>query len=82
MPFIYYNYLEGLILKYGSSSKIVKVAFIAALYTVFTIILAPISYGPIQFRLSEVLVLFAFIDPIYIIGLTLGLTITLLSLIL
>lgn len=59
-------------LKYGSSSKIVRVAFIAALYTVLTIILAPISYGPVQFRLSEVLVLFAFIDPIYIIGLTIG----------
>ncbi len=59
-------------LKYGSSSKIVRIAFIAALYTVLTIILAPISYGPVQFRLSEVLVLFAFIDPIYIIGLTIG----------
>ena len=59
-------------MKYFSSSKIVRVAFIAALYTVLTVMLAPISYGPVQFRLSEILVLFAFIDPIYIIGLTLG----------
>lgn len=54
------------------TSKLVKVALVAAIYAVLTIILAPISYGPIQFRLSEILVLLAFIDPIYIIGLTLG----------
>ena len=54
------------------TSKIVKSALIAAIYAVLTIILAPISYGPVQFRISEILVLLAFIDPIYIIGLTLG----------
>jgi len=59
-------------LKSNLTSRIVKAALIAAIYAVLTIILAPISYGPIQFRLSEILVLFAFIDPIYIIGLTLG----------
>ena len=59
-------------MKESLTSKLVKTALIAAIYAVLTIILAPISYGPIQFRLSEILVLFAFIDPIYIIGLTLG----------
>lgn len=59
-------------MKKNLPARLVKIALIAALYTVLTIILAPISYGPIQFRLSEVLVLLAFIDPIYIIGLTLG----------
>ncbi|MBE6054424.1 MAG: QueT transporter family protein [Clostridium sartagoforme] len=59
-------------MKSNLTSRIVKAALIAAIYAVLTIILAPISYGPIQFRLSEILVLFAFIDPIYIIGLTLG----------
>lgn len=54
------------------TSKIVKSALIAAIYAVLTIILAPISYGPVQFRISEILVLLAFIDPVYIIGLTLG----------
>ena len=54
------------------TSKLVKVALVAAIYAVLTIILAPISYGPIQFRLSEILVLLAFIDPMHIIGLTLG----------
>lgn len=59
-------------MKTNLTSRLVKVSLIAAIYAVLTIILAPISYGPIQFRISEVLVLLAFIDPIYIIGLTLG----------
>ncbi|MDV4151619.1 QueT transporter family protein [Clostridium sp. AL.422] len=59
-------------MKGNLTSRLVKAGLIAALYAVLTMILAPISYGPIQFRLSEILVLFAFIDPIYIVGLTLG----------
>ncbi|WP_066893298.1 QueT transporter family protein [Clostridium nigeriense] len=59
-------------MKENLTKRLVKTALIAAIYAVLTVILAPISYGPIQFRLSEILVLFAFIDPIYIIGLTLG----------
>ncbi len=51
---------------------IVRTAIVAALYAVLTIALAPISYGLIQFRLSEVMTLLAFINPIYIAGLTLG----------
>lgn len=54
------------------TKRIVVTGVIAAIYTILTIILAPISYGPIQFRISEVMVLLAFVDPIYIIGLTLG----------
>ncbi|AYE32984.1 MAG: QueT transporter family protein [Clostridium septicum] len=54
------------------TKRLVKTAIIAALYAILTIILAPISYGPIQFRLSEVMVLLAFFDPFYIGGLTLG----------
>lgn len=54
------------------NNNLVKAALIAAIYAVLTIILAPISYGPIQFRISEILVLLAFINPTYIIGLTLG----------
>lgn len=52
--------------------RLVKTAIIAALYAVITLVLAPISYGPIQFRVSEIMVLLAFFDPFYIIGLTLG----------
>lgn len=54
------------------SNKLVKTAVIAAIYTVLTVMLAPISYGIIQFRISEVMVLLAFFNPIYIGGLTLG----------
>lgn len=56
----------------GNSKRIIKVAVVAALYAVLTLALAPISYGNIQFRLSEILVLLAFFDPFYIGGLTLG----------
>ena len=54
------------------TKRIVVTGVIAAIYTVLTLILAPISFGPVQFRLSEIMVLLAFVDPLYIIGLTLG----------
>ncbi|KEI01832.1 QueT transporter family protein [Clostridium botulinum] len=53
-------------------NKIAKIAIVAAVYAVLTAAIAPISYGAIQFRLSEVMTLLAFIDPIYIPGLVLG----------
>ncbi|EES92116.1 QueT transporter family protein [Clostridium botulinum C] len=53
-------------------NKIAKIAIVAAVYAVLTASIAPISYGAIQFRLSEVMTLLAFIDPIYIPGLVLG----------
>lgn len=59
-------------MKNNLTERLVKTALIAAIYAALTISLAPISYGPLQFRISEILVLFAFIDPIYIVGLTLG----------
>lgn len=52
--------------------RLVKSAIIAALYAAVTFLLAPISYGPIQFRVSEIMVLLAFFDPFYIGGLTIG----------
>lgn len=54
------------------TKRIVVTGVIAGIYAVLTLILAPISFGPVQFRLSEVMVLLAFVDPIYIIGLTIG----------
>lgn len=51
---------------------IVKTAVIAAIYTVFTLGLSFMSYGNIQFRVSEIMTLLAFFDPIAIGGLTLG----------
>ncbi|WP_294156527.1 QueT transporter family protein [uncultured Clostridium sp.] len=52
--------------------RLVRTAVIAALYAVLTLVLAPISYGSVQFRISEIMVLLAFFDPFYIGGLTLG----------
>lgn len=57
---------------YFTTKILVKTALIAAVYTVVTLIFAPISYGQIQFRISEILVLLAFIDHLYIPGLVLG----------
>lgn len=45
---------------------------IAALYTVLTYSFFFISYGPVQFRISEFLVLIVFFNPNYIYGLTIG----------
>lgn len=47
-------------------------AIVAAIYVVLTLALPWMGYGPIQFRISEVMVLLAFIDPLYIPALTLG----------
>lgn len=55
-----------------SAKKLVRISVIAALYVVLTLALPAIAYGPIQFRLSEVMTLLAFIDPFYILPLTLG----------
>lgn len=54
------------------AKKMTKIAAVAAIYAALTLLLAPISYGPVQFRISEVMVLLAFLDPMYIIGLTIG----------
>ena len=47
-------------------------AVIAAVYAVLTIGLSPISYGLIQVRLSECMVLLAFYNRKWIPGLTIG----------
>lgn len=52
--------------------KLIKIAITAALYAAATMAIAPLSYGAIQFRFSEVMTLLAYIDPIYIPGLVLG----------
>lgn len=47
-------------------------AIIAALYVALTWLLAPISYGSIQFRISEILVLLVFFNPKYALAIVLG----------
>jgi len=49
-----------------------KVAMIAAIYTVMTLALAPISYGNLQVRLSEMLTMLPLVYQPSIIGVTVG----------
>ncbi|HIY05126.1 MAG TPA: QueT transporter family protein [Candidatus Anaerotignum merdipullorum] len=59
--------------KNGISTKmLVYTALIAAVYAVFTVGIAPLSYGAVQIRFSEILVLLAFLDRRYAPGLILG----------
>lgn len=52
--------------------KIAVVGVIAAVYVVLTIVFAPISYGFIQFRVSEVMTVLPFLTPLAIPGLFIG----------
>jgi len=54
------------------TKRITKLAAVAALYVVLTIAIHPFSYGPIQFRISEFLVLLAFYRRDYSIALIIG----------
>ena len=47
-------------------------AIIAALYAALTLAIAPLAYGQVQFRFSEILVFLAFFNYKYIPGLILG----------
>ena len=47
-------------------------AIVAALYAAITILTAPLSYGLVQFRLSEALVVLCAVEPILGVGITLG----------
>lgn len=52
--------------------SIARTAITAALYAAITILLAPISYGAVQFRVSEALTLLPLLFPEAVWGLTLG----------
>jgi len=53
-------------------TKAIRAAVIAALYVSFCLVFAPISYGPVQVRISEALTLLAVFSPEAIIGVTVG----------
>ena len=58
-----------------SGTHIRKIAFtavVAALYASLTIIIAPIAYGPVQFRIAEVLCILPFFFPFTTVGLFVG----------
>ena len=56
-------------------SKLLKIAVsavVAAVYAALTVVLAPISYGPVQFRASEALTVLPFLMPGTVWGLFVG----------
>ena len=55
-----------------STRRLCACAIVAALYAVITIVTAPVSYGLIQFRLSEALVVLCVFAPFLSVGITLG----------
>jgi uncharacterized membrane protein len=55
-----------------STRYIAQVGIIASLYAVITIILAPISYGPVQVRLSEALTVLPYLSSAAVPGLFIG----------
>ncbi len=59
-------------LKKLDAKKLATIAIISAVYSTLTLILMPISFGPIQFRISEALTILPLIFPEAVIGLTIG----------
>lgn len=55
-----------------STIKLARSAIIGALYFVLTYFLAPISYGPLQFRVAEAFTLLPLLFPEAIVGLSIG----------
>ena len=55
-----------------TTRKLCACAVIAALYAAVTIATAPFSYGLMQFRLSEALVVLCWFEPVLAVGITLG----------
>lgn len=49
-----------------------RIAAVAAIYIVFTVIISPLSYGEYQFRFAEILVLLCFYRKDYSYGLIIG----------
>jgi len=52
--------------------KIVFAGVIAALYAALTVAVAPIAYGPLQFRIAEALCVLPFFFPVAVPGLFIG----------
>ena len=55
-----------------STVFIVKSAVIAALYAIMTVVISPLSYGMVQCRFSESLIMLCAFTPAAIPGLTVG----------
>lgn len=59
-------------MKSKNLSALVRLTAVCALYVALTVTIAPLSYGPIQFRFAEILTLLCFYRKDYGISLILG----------
>jgi len=59
-------------MKKFSLLTIVRIALVGATYAAITIVLAPISYGPLQVRVAEALTVLPFLEPSLAWGLFIG----------
>ncbi|MCW6659360.1 QueT transporter family protein [Aerococcaceae bacterium NML191292] len=59
----------------SDTTGLVKAAIVAAIYVVLTLMVAPLSFGVIQFRVSEILNFLGLYNPRYIVAITLGVVI-------
>ena len=64
--------MDGMAVGRLSTRRVVYIAVTAALYAVFTVGIAPLSYGPLQFRISEALKIMVLFDPWLVIGIGFG----------
>lgn len=55
-----------------NTRRVVQIAIMAALYAVLTVGIAPLSFGPIQFRVSEMLKVLVLFDPFLCLGVGIG----------
>lgn len=55
-----------------NTQKLTRYGFIVALYVVLSLAIPELGFGPIQFRVSEILTLLAFLDAGYVLPLTLA----------
>ncbi|MCR5787085.1 MAG: QueT transporter family protein, partial [Acholeplasmatales bacterium] len=53
-------------------NRIVRLSVVAAIYVALTLALYPLSYGAVQFRISEALMMLVAYNPIYSISLIIG----------
>lgn len=58
--------------EHRTARKLARVGIVAASYTAVTVLFLPISYGPIQVRVSEALTVLPYVSPSSIWGLGLG----------
>ena len=59
-------------MEFFNARRITNIGVVAAIYVVLTLLFSGLSYGSVQFRFSEALVLLCFFNKDYIISMTLG----------